>query len=394
MASYFELQPHPKASGGKAAHYGMLSPQVTRILDDLEDHSDSDEENDPLESPSDGERVSSKEDKSQESPQKAKSSPLPAASPLARLPPPRPDLGKDRPPHFARFHSLRSMLFSSKIEDKLGQEDEPVRLGTEEKWKADHENRRASNKLANGGSQTKEGLIRRAGSKLKRMGSKDAPPMKIITEDDESSASDRGNNKVELGKKHDEQHVSDDESIHHSDIEDLVRWTSRRDPPSDGEVRKGRQKEKTGTKVDARDSIHESFGQGDVDELVRWVSKKNLPQGEETNLSHDYSDLSTEWDSDADEGPSRGTADEDNANELVQWISRRDRDHAGPVPRAKGINDPKEEYDTLVERREGDGKGMGVSIETKEHKASLAPEDVDELVEWVSKRQVGPNTHA
>ena len=114
-----------------------------------------------------------------------------------------------------------------------------------------------------------------------------------------------------MSEKH---HDSDNESINHSDVEDLVRWISRRDPASDGEMRK------KGVVEIKEDSGHESFGDSDVDDLVRYVSRRSDPKEEvENKTQHSgYSDASTEYD---EEQQQDSSDEEEDADELVRWIS-------------------------------------------------------------------------
>lgn len=428
MASYFDAQPHSKTTaevaglasvenGGELAKTSLLSPQVTSILDDLGEHSSSDEEA-PSHSDSDQESRGRREDKDQEPLRKAQSSPLPQGSKKATLaPPPRPGLGGSaKHPHLARFHSLRSMLFSSNIEDKMAQcREEEEQAAAEGKWKAEYEQRRGLNRPKTPespkGSPTKEGFTHRIGNKIKRMTSKDVPTMKEIKEDDnESTASDEeephpGN--IETAKKWDEELVSDDESIHHSDVEDLVRWVSRRDPPSDGEGRRGRNKGKEigVTDFGAHEGGHKSLGPEDVDELVKWVTRKDEPKEEEEKLPSDYGDASTASDSEVDDKKPRDLGDDD-VDELVRWVSRREGPKAGPVkekkanPQSSHSTSEANDSDTAELKRWVTGKddtsgesdvealsrGRRLEVPREQKSGSLNDDDVDELVRFVSRK--------
>lgn len=192
--------------------------------------------------------------------------------------------------------------------------------------------------------------------------------MAQIPEDNVSTASD---------DEEDEINHSDEENINHSDIEDLVRWVSRRDPPSDGEAR--RLQGEHNNQVSKTDSGHESLGHSDVEDLVRWVSRKDGAQTagfqsvESTRVAQPSSDTAYYYDSDAStesdsEGAVRKPGHKDSINEedvddLVRWISRKDGPNAGPV------------------RKSNDGSESG---------APTGPEaqdpQTDELSRWVAKK--------
>ena len=365
-SSYFDAQP-AKASapatalhipeGSEFARTGLLSPQVSRILDDLEldDRSSSGDDNssdDSHASHASGSRDhkdptidasherKSRRNLAEEKPlRKVQTTPSPGSKKRTqnqgKSSTQRPGLNSQNGPHFARFHSLRSMLFSSRIEDSMKKHNEAqTQEQAELKWKAEHDLRKGLNRPKTPEDQIspKEGLGQRMKMGLRRMTSKNSPPpMKKIEEDNVSTASD---------DEQDEAEHSDDENINHSDIEDLVRWISKRDPPSDGEPRKTPGSE-TPT-ISKTDSGHGSLGNSDVEELVRWVSHKNEPsvQTSEDHLTppsasahKDYSSASTASDSEvaAPRNPHKDSMDDDDVDELVRWISRREGPDAGPV---------------------------------------------------------------
>ncbi|KAF2655190.1 hypothetical protein K491DRAFT_434011 [Lophiostoma macrostomum CBS 122681] len=458
MASYFDLKPPSKATGGAAGilqlnvedsetvrAFGkgsLLSPQVTSILEGLDDGSSSDEEDQDSDSNSENQdkeqeergRTGRAEKKPQykESPLRTSlASPLPSGSSKKSKPKPGPssraNLGvpgaQGKHPHLARFHSLRSMLFSSRIEENMAQSGDSE---AETKWKAEHEQRQGLNrpktpespsvKGSPGSAPTKEGFSQRVGNKLRRLTSKEAPTVADIKEEDEeaaqeSTASDDVLNQsrgYDGGKKWDEKMVSDDESIHHSDVEDLVRWVSRRDPPSDGEARRGRKlrKERSATQIGAHDSGRESLGPEDVDDLVQWVSRRE-PLGEEVEEGADEaaerSDASTEADEEA-ERADRDELGDDDVDSLVRWISRKEGDKAGPVrtatrqnPTSDAISEANEsdtaemirwvtKHDETSGESDFDTGARRSKGEREEHRESLDQDDVDELVRWVSRR--------
>jgi hypothetical protein len=417
MASYFDVRPLSKATAEPLdvpddhplKSTGMLTPQVSHILDgfDWDEHSGSDEE-------SDGEKSLSEDSDLQPEPgklRKSQSSPLPETKHATIEPPPKP-LGvsqRQRHPHFARFHSLRSMLFSSKIEEEKTRHDEArAEAEAEEKWRAEHEHRKGLNRPKTPespkGSPTKESFTQRMGDKLRRITSKDPPTMKgILEENDVESTASSEDDDERMG------HGSDGESINHSDVEDLMRWVSRRDPPSDGEIRK------TNTRTEEyAKSGHESLGHSDVEDLVAHAHRKfsDLKAGATVNQKNDYSDASTEEDSEA-EGR-KNTVDDGDTGELMRWISHKDGPNPGPVrekkvaPPSKPVNskDTNETHDSgapelarwVSGKDDTSGESDVPGYETsstkpsvphesdKEAGGSLAPKDIDELVRWVSRK--------
>ena len=396
-SSYFDPQPvKPSApaavlnipDGSEFAKTGLLSPQVSRILDDLDlgekSSSDDDDGNASLSREDDSDpddtsraRKSRRHHDDQEKLRKADTSPLPRGN---TRPQGHSSASNSRKqPHFARFHSLRSMLFSSRIEDDMKKHNEAqMHQNAEAKWKAEHDLRRGLNrpKTPENHSPSRESLGHRVKAGLKRMASRDSPPpMSKIPEDNVSTASD---------DEEDEAYHSDEENIDHSDIEDLVRWVSRRDPPSDGEARNlvaGDAKH-----VSKTDSGHESLNHSDVEELVRWVSRRDEPRPAEPRhaepqkslappvaaVHHGYSDASTASDSEGDayQPQHKESMDDDDVDELVRWVSHREGPNAGPVRKKKG--------DTNTNTNTGTGAGSP---------AVTGAQDIhsEELTRWMTK---------
>ncbi|KAL5425460.1 hypothetical protein PMIN04_002517 [Paraphaeosphaeria minitans] len=393
-SSYFDAQPAqappppalldiPEGSG--VANAGLLSPQVSRILEDLEldEKSSSEDQDDKAsldgDSNSDNDnsrhRTSRRDQAGQDySIRKTQTSPLSRGSNTHNKPSShRPGFNSQKSPHLARFHSLRSMLFSSQIEDSILKDKETkMQADGETKWRAEHDLRKGLNRPKTPESQTppREGLAKRMTSGLKRMASKNSPPpMARIAEDNVSTASDDEEEEVNHSN----------EEINHSDIEDLVRWVSRRDRPSDGEAR--RLQGDATNKRSKTDSGHESLGHSDVEELVRWVSRKfeTPPKGSQKSDSksktvpaadtaqHTYtydSDASTESDSETAGRPAenRNSINEDDVDDLVRWVSRKGGPNGGPV-------------------REKNGNSTGAPAGSEAQHSNT-----DELVRWVTKQ--------
>lgn len=435
MASYFDLKPSrssaleaPTAQLDVPEDHGMgkmslLSPQISKILDDmeLEDKSSSDEAE---ASPSESSEPSSPAKAKQESGQgdstsqnsgirKAHTSPLPQSSNKSSTAATSRPGASQKHPHLARFHSLRSMLFQSNLEANMNKCKE-VEASREPKiqWKAEHDKRQGLNRPKTPESPPKEGFTQRLGNKLRRLTSKEVPTMNQIKEvgDNESTASD----------DEEDERMAEDSDINHSDIEDIVRWVSRRDPPSDGEMRR---RDAPRAEGENDDTDHESLGNSDVEDLVRWISRRDkgpvqppiVGREHEEVVHSGYSDDSTQSDSGEE------ALDEQDVDDLVRWVSRRDGPNAGPIREKKNPNSNDSSADELHrwKTREDppsgesdvpgdentpvalDGKGIKIPLrphssglkaevlapEAAKSDPALTSEDIDELVQWVSKKK-------
>lgn len=316
--------------------------------------------------------------------------------------------------HMTRFQSLRSSLFQAHIENNMKQchKEVQAREDAATNWKAQHEKRQGYNRphTPEKASHEKNGFGRRFGSKIRRLTSKEPPTMACIEENTgnlmrrDSTASDEED---ELHGDPWKPRQSYESSINHSDVDDLVRWVSRRDPPSDGERRisnvKVSQKE---------DSEHDSLGQSDIEELVHYASGKSISTKPVVPLHTGYSDESTASDSEQSQ-------DEDDQDEesLSRWVSRRDGANAGPVrwqpsalhksPDTENDSDvpeigrwkshhddtsgesiagsevAKQDDVSVLEAARGRSRERSPRFEDKGH---LKDDDVDDLVRWVSRR--------
>ncbi|KAF2689901.1 hypothetical protein K458DRAFT_412765 [Lentithecium fluviatile CBS 122367] len=419
MASYFDLKPpSSKATAAPTAQLvdvpdseafgkmSLLSPQVTRILEELElDDKSSDEEEASLSgdsAPSDKDAKSDhkswRDKPEQHSFRKAQTSPVPQTSRTVHIAAPshRPGLGSaQKHPHLARFHSLRSMLFQSNLEANMHKAKESE---MESQWKEDYEKRQGLSRPKTPDSPPKEGFAHKIGNKIRRMTSKEVPTMNSISEnaDNQSTASfDDEDERRRLAE--------DSEDIDHSDIEDLVRWVSQRDPPSDGERRKP---EVSTAEFEQEDSGHESLGHSDVEDLVRWVSRRNEPQPKAPAVEpkhtkqdevarSEFTDASTQSDSEDE------SMNDDDVDDLVRWASRREGPNAERIRETKAVSNDdtsssardKHEDETSGEpnvrtRKRGSSLKMEVP-QARESNAELTFDDVDELVQWVSKKNTG-----
>ncbi|KAF2130372.1 hypothetical protein P153DRAFT_430600 [Dothidotthia symphoricarpi CBS 119687] len=449
MASYFDLPPQTKAKAaatalpeserGEWTGTSLLSPQVTQLLAelDLEDRSSSDSEEGSLSEediqPKHSSKgtnhhghknkqvaISKKAAPSTHPPRKSAldSSSTSTSSQVNNLPP-RPGSGAKsvgvRQPHMNRFHSLRSILFLSKIEQNLMEvkREDRVREEAASEWKNQHDQRQIGKpKTPEKELTPKDGLSRRITTRIRRMTSRDVPTMGQIREgvDDrldgrESTAS--SDNEDEQTSPILNRRNSDEGSIDHSDLDDLMRWVSRQDPPSDGEVRK-----RENLNSAENHGAHESLGDSDVDELVQWASRKSDPEGKEQPLPG-YSDASTESDSEA----INGSSNDEDADELVRWISRREGPNAGParqkaLPKPVYLDEDSEVSQSDRSMSRHDGKNGGSNLLSKRVASThqdddspgsprgrpiersspnkldhnLTDDDVNGLVQWVSRK--------
>lgn len=457
MASYFDLPPQQNAAAAnigvpeeerrQIGRMSILSPAVTQLLDDLgEAQSDSESEGslseredtrDPGELTKGTDAQKSRRDhglntiKSTKSPQSSKkeerspnkrpvhSSLSPARAEESGPSKPRP---KPKQPHMARFHSLRSMLFSNTIEDKIKsitQEDPNKEEAAAEKWKSQHDHRQMPSrpKTPEKDVQGKpHGIGSRLKTSIRRMTTKDVPTMQTLQEDGMAhDFSDHGSTASSDGEPEPYQwkpREADEESIDHSDVEDLVRWVSRCDPPSDGEARAS--KTPAITLTGANDS-HDSLGDSDVDDLVQWASRKSSDPEAKPNHHTGYSDASTESDSEL-VNEDNSSEDED-ADDLVRWVSHRDGPTAGPIrqirnysPAGRSISHDSDvpELGRWVTRHDGTSgesvtssrprdsldapeepeRGRPRSREGARPKAKghITHEDIGDLVKWVSRK--------
>lgn len=454
MASYFDLPPQEKATAVemKGVHeeerrqlgtMSLLSPAVTQLLDDLgDDKSNSSSEEGSISDDAELSNISTKPDALYRSDHQERQSQYPQTPPIpsslsprrdtpksspkgsghVKLPPARPgggSSGKRKHPHMARFHSLRSMLFSANLEDKMQtatKEDCQREETAANKWKQQHEQRQIHRpKTPEKDGQGKDGIVPRIKTRIRRMTSKEAPTMGQISEDEVATFDD--NASTASSDAEEEQRAisrpyrdADEESINHSDVEELVRWVSRRDPPSDGEARKGRLVGKF-----PADSGNESLGESDVEDLVRYVSRTADTKKEQQRSG--YSDASTESDSEL----AMHSSENEDAEDLVRWISHRDGPNAGPVRRnlqtgdldweiekqydsdvpelgrwfkqydatsgESAVTTPLHELRDPTEESERGRPRSRAKSPAAEQKTHLSHEDVDELVRWVSRKE-------
>jgi hypothetical protein len=464
MASYFDLPPQQNAAAAniegvpeeqrkQMGRMSILSPAVTQLLDDLgEDPSDSESEEGSLSEQEDTKHPSkltkttdarkssqdkgldtSKSTKSSPSPRKEERSPTTPSAPSLLSPARARESGssksksrhKPKQPHMARFHSLRSMLFSNTIEDKMKtitQEDVEKEEAAADKWKNQHAQRQMPNRPKTP-EKDAHGLGSRLKTSIRRMTSKEVPTMETLKEDGAAhDFSDHGSTASSDDEPEPYQwkpREADEESIDHSDVEDLVRWVSRRDPPSDGEAR-DKAPAITLTEADSgRDSNRNSIGDSDVDDLVRWASRKSSNQETKQDRYTGYSDASTE--SDSEMVNDDDSSEDEDADDLVRWVSHREGPTAGPVRKERqswnnSRADSSKDHDSdvaelgrWVKRHDGTSCSSGASSPTRDKleapeepergrplsregparpksRSHITHDDINDLVKFVSRK--------
>jgi len=462
MASYFDLPPQKAATAAGIDQLpqdqrkqlgrmnSLMSPAVTQILEGLGDeHSDSSSSEGGLSDEEDENIVRhTKKDSLTENLGKCKQKYVAAQAPRpSSLSPCRSNSkvstsrgssksnsskhtekdssakAKQKQPHMARFNSLRSMLFQQRIEDRIKtatEEDCQKEQNAADRWRSQHEQRQMNRpKTPEKDAQQKSGIGSRLKMSMRRMTTRDSGSMEKIREDGAPvefkgrSSTASSDNEQEQQKVLRNSQDSDNESIDNADVDELVRWVSRRDGPSEGEARKA------GVVEIKEDSGHESLGDSDVDDLVRHVSRnREVVDEKEARVHSGYSDASTESDS---ELQNVSSGEEEDAEDLVRWISHRDGPKAGPVRRNIEKHDLDsdigEHYDSDVPelgrwfRRHDGTSGESApaslvdenveemveeemrgrprsreSVERVKEKRHITEDDVDELVRWVTNK--------
>ncbi|KAF2749718.1 hypothetical protein M011DRAFT_465391 [Sporormia fimetaria CBS 119925] len=359
MASYFDVQPPSKATAevlkpsydgiNDARRDGLLTPQVTRILDELdENHSDSGDSDSDSESEvgqdldrgcadkretSKGKEAETsmsqrKDSGVQESLQKTSSSS--GSSDKSHKGSPH-SASRLRHPRLDRFVSLRSTLFSAHVADKLEAEREskdtehpPKKTSPDRGMNTDATHEPETNK--------RQGLARRMTDKLRKVTSKEVPTMAKIHEgaalskqssNAEDASGERHHKKRDSG--HIESDDNDNDCLRQSEIEDLVRWVSQRNKVGEGEL--------PTTSVVSDGEKRGSLKPEDVDELVSFIAQRRkgaadsnkadtATKAKPESSQHDdnLSDPSTE--SDLEDDDDSRDLDEDDVNDLVKWVSR------------------------------------------------------------------------
>ena len=446
MASYFELPAQSNAQAAvnvsKGEHeelrgLSLLSPQISRILDNpqLEDKSSSSDKDESLGSENDEEsRLSDDNTKIDDSiSRKSRQAPSSTANTLhgsktSARSVTKSNLGhtagekslKNPRSHMARFQSLRSSIFQANIENNMKKchQEVEAREKAARNWKAQHENRQGYNRphTPEKTPDEKDGFGHRIRMKVRRLTSKETPTLANIEENTgtlmrrESTASDDAN------ETHGESwrpRQSYESSIDHSDVDELVRWVSRRDPPSDGE--RGLS-DLQATKKE--DSGHESLGQSDIEELVRHASRKSISVEPAVPAHTGYSDESTASDSDLND-EDNGQDEDGLEGSLSRWVSRRDGAMSGPIRQKQSVMqiEPDTDLDesdvpeigrwrthhditsgesiadgntiakkddiSVLEAKRGRSRERSPTFRDKGH---LQDDDVEELVRWVSRR--------
>ncbi|KAF2853215.1 hypothetical protein T440DRAFT_466199 [Plenodomus tracheiphilus IPT5] len=184
---------------------------------------------------------------------------------------------------------------------------------------------------------------------------------------------------------------SDTELIENSsdeeeDADDLVRWISHRDGPRAGPLRRNLERNEL-------DSDVERHYESDVPELGRWFKRHDGTSGESATSSpaHDRTDF---FDEEEERGRPRSRASispepkqknhltEDDVDEIVRWVSRRDSKQQGQVTTAN------DEQATKLQQQEAKKKQLGMLVD----KGSLSHSDLKEVIEHVRRTSLGEGT--
>ncbi|KAF2276893.1 uncharacterized protein EI97DRAFT_433114 [Westerdykella ornata] len=342
MASYFDVKPRPKhtttlqavENNDGSPRPSLLSPQVSRIIDELGDDSsssssDSDSSDETIKRKPASTKKTAKRVASPHQATPSSSSRSPSGTPTGNAPLPR----LKRHPRLERFVSLRSSLFSSHIAEKVSkcEAEQKSDMATQ------HEPRKSS-RLASGGETPpadierpeRKPLVHRMGDTLRRITSRDAPTVRKGKEEE----SDTGGSKVRRdsamtpGEEHQKRELGDrndsgeeDRCLSESHIEGLVRLVSASDSASSP---KG-QPQDSPLSGQFQEPAEGPRGQGvrkkDADDKAQQMST------EADKAEHrDYDDISTESDSEGGDS----ALDYEDVEELVQWVSRSNDPNAEP----------------------------------------------------------------
>jgi hypothetical protein len=329
MASYFDVQPQPKSTAAEIdLQYGdkdesfpresLLTPQVSRILDDLEGGSSSGE-SDTASDPGSAREEDLDEDTGIrknpiiESLHQTKTSPSPDGKAKAQEHPfPR----LKRHPRLERFVSLRSSLLSSRIADNMSKCAEQKQGG---QGLADLDHSQSSNSSMEASdtarrSSDKGTLAQRMGKTLRRLTGSNVPTLKGIQEGSESTDPSGKAAQTQASEKRDSGQATDDD--------DLAHWRSRVDPPSDGSPDHAREDSKNTPASGSGHDRHESLEPENVDELVRWISRKPEPTDQTpTNQPGNSLEASTESDSNDGNDKTHEELEDGDIDDIVRWIS-------------------------------------------------------------------------
>lgn len=327
-SSYFDLQPRSRTTAedlvgstedGKKEELvrpRYLTPQVSSILDSWEhfssDDSDSDDEVDS--------GVDSKKGDKAAKPSTTDKNPivknLEAQKTVVHCEPGTPveSKGKEkapsshlrlaRHPRLERFVSLRSTLFSTHIEENLKnqapQQDTPT-TQTED-------NEPLSNMADSAEHPRRQSLAHRMSSTLRKITSRDVPTLRHIKEEPHKKAKPEDSpsrQRKDSAHVHSEHDSEGEESMHDEDVDDLVRWVSRRKSsthPGEGALQQANQSSDTSkAPLVQQPATHASLAKSrlaeqspapseppseglaptDVNDIVSWVRSKHTPEDQE-----------------------------------------------------------------------------------------------------------------
>jgi hypothetical protein len=322
-----------------------------------------------------------------------------------------------------RFKSLRSVLFLSKIEDNMNKmyHEEQTRADAAQDWRAQHDKRQGLNRPATPDKEKKKdetekettkdtGLTTRVATKIRRMASHGTPTMEKIPESTAHASAPTRRDSTATDTEDDDDGpplsipYSSASASEEDEDDDLTRWTSLADPPSGS---------------DASHAASPALLPTDIPTLLQHARRLSIPPLAPavqfgTRDSH-ASDESTASDSD----DAAVESEDEDADELVRWVSRRDGALAGPVRGAlptttaaaadrdddgdvtelnpwTARSPPAQRRGRTAERSGSVSRSRSRVREAKAEmesgtkkgtkKGGLCDADVDELVQWVSRR--------
>ncbi|KAI8935511.1 hypothetical protein NX059_008082 [Plenodomus lindquistii] len=169
---------------------------------------------------------------------------------------------------------------------------------------------------------------------------------------------------------------SDNESMGHSDVDDLVRWVSRKSVPKN-EQENVQHSSYSDASTESDDELIEDASDDEehADDLVRWISHRDGPRAGPVRRNLERNEL----DSDVERHY------ESDVPELGRWFKRHDGtsgESATSSPACERLNFLGE--DEKEDRGRGRSR-KSISSESKQNN-HLTDDDVDELVRWVSRR--------
>jgi len=352
MASYFELPPATVASTEELpleqrkqlGRMSLMSPAVTQLLEDLNDEeSDTSSEGGSLEADNLDDNINEPFGPSRDNQDDPDLNTTQNSFSLSHRYSLNPNLDRSsepnpawtapgvstrqKPSRMARFHSLRSILLQANIEEKIktgakgNMQQEEVAT---DRLKTQHDNRQMNEaREPTFDNEGKNKMVNRVMNKIRRRKSKSVPTMSKIGEHGTNS---KLNNFASTASADNESgHIDsfnrdeEDQNIDRSDMMEIERWG------------RGNSAGTRRAKLNF-DSGNKSPGVSDVDDLGQRASQILTSKTDQVEIGGHtgYSDASTESDT---ELLDKSSDEEEDAEDLIRWISHRHGPLAGPVDR-------------------------------------------------------------